>query len=306
MPSPRRRFWPKYSATPACAPGTGSSPSTDWPHTRATPQRSTAAPSNNMGLPLCTDRVLNRCARNRASRWTVAGNWISSTRRAPHDAPRPAAARNRRYRALFHRGTAAYLSLVSKGVGSGVHHVLPGDRTVSVDRPVDGILGRQLFLRPAAANEVLLGQPVCTRRGQRPGSGQPVYLPDRDLPPEALRETLSAALRDKRWDRRSRFVVCHAWQKRGCLTGSKNQCGAGWQPARRLVTAAGPPRRRQGPIANRPQVTNLPHKISSANRRPSQQATQAMVCCPTRWAGRGSMEAEERLCAWRSLPYYSR
>src|ERR1019366_1144921 len=52
------------------------------------------------------------------------------------------------------------------------------------------------------------------------------------------------------------------------LTGSKNQCGAGWQPARRLVTAAGPPRRRQGPIANRPQVTNLPHKISSANRRP--------------------------------------
>src|ERR1019366_4642162 len=55
-------------------------------------------------------------------------------------------------------------------------------------------------------------------------------------------------------------------------TGSKNQCGTGWQPARRLVTAAGPPRRRQGPIANRPQVTNqvtnLPHKISSANRRP--------------------------------------
>src|SRR5450759_64717 len=42
----------------------------------------------------------------------------------------------------------------------------------------------------------------------------------------------------------------------------------GWQPARWLVTAAGPPRRLQGPIANRPQVTNLPHKISSANRRP--------------------------------------
>src|ERR1019366_4898051 len=52
------------------------------------------------------------------------------------------------------------------------------------------------------------------------------------------------------------------------MTGAKDQCGAGWQPARRLVTAAGPPRRRQGPIANRPQVTNLPHKISSANRRP--------------------------------------
>src|ERR1019366_5696699 len=56
------------------------------------------------------------------------------------------------------------------------------------------------------------------------------------------------------------------------LTGAKNQLwgrlAIGWQPARRLVTAAGPPRRRQGPIANRPQVTNLPHKISSANRRP--------------------------------------
>src|ERR1019366_4912011 len=62
--------------------------------------------------------------------------------------------------------------------------------------------------------------------------------------------------------------VTQSTEVRGGMTGSKNQCGAGRQPARRLVTAAGPPRRRQGPIANRPQVTNLPHKISSANRRP--------------------------------------
>src|ERR1019366_6197656 len=74
------------------------------------------------------------------------------------------------------------------------------------------------------------------------------------------------------WGRRSPCVVCQPAVPLRAMTGTKNQCGAGWQPARRLVTAAGPPRRRQGPIANRPQVTNLvtnlPHKISSANRRP--------------------------------------
>src|ERR1019366_2214817 len=71
----------------------------------------------------------------------------------------------------------------------------------------------------------------------------------------------AASVRSRRWLRKAAFEFSDH-------TGSKNQCGAGWQPARRLVTAAGPPRRRQGPIANRPQVTNLPHKISSANRRP--------------------------------------
>ena len=35
--------------------------------------------------------------------------------------------------------------------------------------------------------------------------------------------------------------------------------GAGWQPARRLVTAAIPRKRGSWPIDNRPQLTKLPH-----------------------------------------------
>src|ERR1019366_7880324 len=41
------------------------------------------------------------------------------------------------------------------------------------------------------------------------------------------------------------------------ISSNKKRVALGWQPARRLVTAAGPLRRRQGPIANRPQVANL-------------------------------------------------
>src|ERR1035438_2261612 len=136
---------------------------------------------------------MNRCARSRASRSPGVDNWISSTRRAPYDAPRPAAALDGRYRASAHCGPPARVSLVSQDVRRGFYRVLPGDRTVPVDLPVDRILGRQLFLRPVAADEGRLGQRVCARRRQRPGNGQSVYFLRRDLPPAALRETLSEA-----------------------------------------------------------------------------------------------------------------
>src|ERR1017187_8305431 len=103
---------------------------------------------------------------------------------------------------------AAGVSLVSQDVRGGFHRVLPGDRAVSVDLPVDRILGRQLFLQPDAADEELLVQPVCARRGQRSGNGQPVYLLRRDLPPAALRETLSEAPpADRRRFHRLRLAV---------------------------------------------------------------------------------------------------
>jgi hypothetical protein len=38
------------------------------------------------------------------------------------------------------------------------------------------------------------------------------------------------------------------------------KCGAGWQPARRLSTAA------FGPISNRPQINNLPHSAGNSYR----------------------------------------
>src|ERR1035437_6514834 len=38
------------------------------------------------------------------------------------------------------------------------------------------------------------------------------------------------------------------------------RCGAGWQPARRLATAAVRCQRGIGPIDNRPQLAKLPHK----------------------------------------------
>ena len=36
-------------------------------------------------------------------------------------------------------------------------------------------------------------------------------------------------------------------------------CGAGWQPARRLATAAARRKRGSWPIDNRPQLAKLPH-----------------------------------------------
>jgi len=53
-PSPPHRFWPKCSATPACAPGTTSSPSTGWLRTRATLRPSTVARWRNLDPLPCT------------------------------------------------------------------------------------------------------------------------------------------------------------------------------------------------------------------------------------------------------------
>src|SRR5712671_810260 len=98
--------------------------------------------------------------RNSAFSMTIL--WIGRTwiRRAPYD---PAGS-GLDGRAPGHAGCAASppcLSLVPQDVGGDLHHLLPGDRAVSTDLSLDGLLVRELFLRRHSGVEHLLGQHVC-------------------------------------------------------------------------------------------------------------------------------------------------
>src|ERR1019366_3494379 len=58
---------------------------------------------------------------------------------------------------------------------------------------------------------------------------------------------------------RTGYSRCTSGPLRHALGPGRSGRGAGWQPARRLATAAIPCKRGSWPIANRPQLTKLPH-----------------------------------------------